>query len=385
MRVIYFIDSLARAGAEQSLVSLAPHYANRGVSLEVAYLHERPGLRDELEAAGGMAISLAGVGGRLGWIQRARRLVLERRPDLIHTTLFEADIAGRVAGWLTRVPIVSSLVNVSYGPEQLTAPQLAPWKVRCAQLLDAGTARQVARFHAVSGHIAEVMALRLRIPPGKIDVVPRGRDPRRLGTRAVDRRARARASIGVGVDTPLILAVARQEQQKGLDVLLEAVPRVLRHITSARVMIAGREGSQTPVLRSLVAQLGLRNSVTFLGARSDVPELLCGADAFVLPSRWEGMPGALLEAMALEVPIVASDLPTVREAVGDGEIARLVSPGDPHALASAIVATLADPAGSRAMARRARARFLDQFTIERVADQMVEFYERALGVSSIAV
>lgn len=379
MHVLYVIDSLAPGGAERSLAALAPRYAARGVALDVAYLKERPGVQGELVRAGATLFSLAGSGGRAGWVRRATRLVRRRRPDLVHTTLFEADIAGRVAASLAGVPVVSSLVNPEYGPEQLSDPRLSRWKVRGARLVDALTARRVARFHAITSYVADVMAGRLGLRRDRIDVVPRGRDPEELGRRSPERRAAARDGMGVGPETAVVLAAARHEHQKGLDVLLEAFPLVLREVPSARLVVAGREGNQTPLLRTAVERLGLAGAVRFLGVRDDVPDLLCAADVFVLPSRWEGLGSVLLEAMALEAPIVASDVPAVREVVGDGEEARLVPPERPDALASRIVATLADARGAADRARRARARFLQRYTIDRVADQMIAFYDRSVS------
>ena len=382
MRVLYLIDSLVAGGAERSLAAMAPHLVAGGLELEVATLHERPGVQDELTAAGVPLHALAGAGGRVGWVRRAQQLIRERRPDLVHTTLFEADLAGRVAAALCRVPVVTSLVNVAYGPEQhADLGRVAAAKLRAAQLADGLTARRVVRFHAISAHVADVMARRLRLPEGRIEVIPRGRDGSRLGTRHPDRRSRARARLGLEDGTPLVLAAARQEHQKGLDVLLEAVPGVLEGVPSARVVVAGRTGNQTPLLRSITSRLGLEPAVRFLGARDDLGELLCAADVFVVPSRWEGLGSVLLEAMALEAPIVASDLPAVREVVSDGTTALLTPPGEPGSLAAAIVATLADRAGAAARARSARARFLAEYTIDRVAERMLAFYDHARSLA----
>jgi glycosyltransferase involved in cell wall biosynthesis len=378
VHVLYVIDSLTPGGAERSLAALAPHLVSRGVMLDVAYLQQRQGLQRDLQKAGAELWCLAGRGGRLGWLWRVRRLAGERRPDLLHTTLFEADIAGRIAGWSSGMPVVSSLVNVAYGPEQ-AGRGVAGWKLRGAQMADAATARSVTRFHAVSRHVAEQMGQRLRIPQGRIDVVPRGRDPHLLGSRSPERRRAARAGLGLDPGIPLVLAAARHEAQKGLDTLVDAFAAVLGVLPNARLALAGREGGQTPRLHAMVERLGLGHAVRFLGARDDVPELLSGADVFVLPSRWEGLPGALLEAMALEAPIVASDLPMVREAVTDGLTARLVPVDQPAALAGAIVDVLGDRGGVADRAARARVAFLDRFTIERAADGMVELYRRAMS------
>ncbi len=377
MRVLCLIDSLLPGGAEQSLVAMAPHLAAAGISLEVATLHDHPGLQGELTAGGVKLSSLAGRGGRAGWAARATRLARLRRPDLIHTTLFEADIAGRAAGLMTRIPVVTSLVNAAYGAEQRAAPGLPRAKLAAAHGLDAVTARSVTRFHALTTWVAVSMGHRLGISPGRIDVIPRGRDPHLLGRRTGERRVRVRTTLGVDEGTPLVLALARQEHQKGLDVLLDALPALLVERPGAVVAIGGRAGNQTALLQRKVAELGLATTVRFLGARRDVGDLLAGADVFVMPSRWEGLGSVLLEAMALEVPIVASDLPPVREVVADH--ARLVPPSRPAPLAAALAEVLADPDAGGARAAAARLRFLERFTIEQVTTQMAAFYRRALG------
>ncbi|HEV2870858.1 MAG TPA: glycosyltransferase, partial [Actinomycetota bacterium] len=122
--------------------------------------------------------------------------------------------------------------------------------------------------------------------------------------------------------------------------------------------------------------------VGFLGPRDDVADLLAAADTVVIPSRWEGLSNVLIEAMALEAPVVASDLPTLHDAVADLDTARLVPPADPARLAAAILADLEDPASARLRAGRARERFLQHFTVDRVADQMLGFYDRALTRSA---
>jgi glycosyltransferase involved in cell wall biosynthesis len=379
LSVVYLIDSLVPGGAEISLFSMLPHLSSKNVKLEVACLHDRPGIKADLERAGTTVVSLSGGGGRAGWLRRALAYLRGRRPDLVHTTLFEADLIGRLAAGLARIPVVSSLVNVAYGPEHTKQSGLRLQRVLGARLADAATSRLVVRFHAISRHVAEVMSRRLWIPLERVDVVPRGRDPELLGTRTNSRRARARDVLGIGGDKPMVLAAARHERQKGLDILIESFPQVLRHLPDAQLLIAGREGNQTAALHSSVHRLGMDDVVCFMGARSDLPDLLCAADAFVLSSRWEGLGGVLLEAMALEAPIVATNLPAVAEVVADGVHARLVPPGSPEALAYSILEVLTDPADAAERARRARSRFIESFTVSKVTDQMVTFYERALG------
>jgi glycosyltransferase involved in cell wall biosynthesis len=180
----------------------------------------------------------------------------------------------------------------------------------------------------------------------------------------------------------VVLAVARQEPQKGLDILIKAFPIVLDRNPHARLFIAGREGRATATLAQLRADLRVEPYVHFLGERGDIADLLCAADAFVLPSRREGLPGSILEAMAMRAPVVASDLPTVREVVPDDRFAVLVRPEDPLELGKALTSVLADRAGATRRAVAARARFERQFDIAAVSRAMVSFYGRALTTES---
>jgi glycosyltransferase involved in cell wall biosynthesis len=379
VHVVYLIDSLIAGGAERSLAALAPHFRRLGVELDVAYLYADrdnvwlPALHD----AGAELFDLDGPQGRIGAIRRAARVISTRRPDAVHTTLFDADITGRIATMTSRVPVACSLVNAAYGPEQLADPALQAWKVRAAQLLDAVTARRVTRFHAVSTAVADDMSRRLHLRRDRVDVIPRGRDANELGVRSESRRAAARVSLGLSDGDQLVLAVGRHEFQKGFDVLLAAFEKLRGAFPKARLVIAGREGAATATLRSLITDLHLDASVELLGFRSDVPELLCAADVFASPSRWEGSPGGVLEAMALETPIAATDIPAVREVFGGEECGWRIPSDDVDSLAATLGEVLTERTGDRTAA--ARARFLERYTIEGVAGEMVRFYERVVS------
>jgi glycosyltransferase involved in cell wall biosynthesis len=378
VKILCLIDSLSPGGAESSLAALAPEYGRRGIQLDVGYLKERQGLHERFHEAGARLFSLA-AHGRVGWARAARRLIIERRPDLVHTTLFEADVAGRIGATTARVPVVSSLVNEEYGPEQFADPQLSTFKLRGAQLVDVLTARSVVRWHAITEHVARVMRVRLRLRGDRIDVVPRGRDPILLGTRTEERREQVRRSLGVSPETKLLVAAARQEHQKGLDVLLEAMTRVVREVSETRLLVAGREGNQTPTLHETMGRLDLRRTVDLLGPRADVADLLCAADVFVFPSRFEGLGSVLIEAMALEAPIVATALPAVVEILDAGEHALLVPTEQPALLAAALVDALSNVDAARTRAIAAHRRFLERYTIGAIADGMAAFYDRAIA------
>jgi glycosyltransferase involved in cell wall biosynthesis len=349
----------------------------RGVGVDIVTLFDRPGLTQEAIAGGARVTCVAGGGGRPGAALRVRRHLQRSRPDLVHTTLFEADLTGRVAAASLRIPVVSSLVNVAYGPEQRMTPGISRARLELARLLDAGTARLVRRFHAITEYVAEVMAARLYIPRDRIDVVPRGRDPGALGDRDVARARGARERLGVADDSPLLVSVARHEYQKGLDVLLQAVATVVTELPSLRVVVVGNSGNQTATLERIIEDNKLGNVVSLAGTRDDVPDVLAAADAFVLASRWEGQSGALLEAMAMRAPIIVSDLDVFHEVLGDGT-ATFFESGNANALAASICTTLSDRDAATARADAARTRFDGGYTLDASIDGMVAFIERAL-------
>ncbi len=342
------------------------------------HLHDRPGLQAALVDAGARVTFVGTRPRRLDWVRALTAITRARQPDLVHTTLFEADLCGRVAARLAGTSVVSSLVNEGYGASHLEDPELRRWKVRAAQVFDAATARLTPRMHAVSEFIADEMAGHLRYPRDRIDVVPRGRDPATLGRRLPERRAAARERLGVAPGRPLLLAVARQEHQKGLDVLLEAMVGVRRAVPDAELVVAGRVGAHSESLQRTVDRLGQGAAVRFLGARTDVGDLLSAADLFVLPSRREGSPGSVMEAMALEAPVVVSDIPMIREVV-DESCAVLVPPDAPDRLCEAIVESLRAPEEAAARAEVGYVRFVERFTIGAVAARMIEFYLRCAG------
>lgn len=373
MRVLHIIDSLQPGGAERSLAATAPELIKRGLDLHVAYLHERDGVGPELRRAGATLHDLSGNPGRLAWQRAGRKLVRDVAPHIVHTSLFESHQVGRVAARLNAVPVVSSLVGIQYGPEHLNNPQIRRLRLRTAQAADIATARLVRRFHAVSEHVATTMAKRLMLNRGRIDVIHRGRDPAALGERTEQRATAARSELGLE-EAELLLAVARHEHVKGLDRLIMAMPEVCSLLPTVKLLIAGSEGGATESLRRLVEDVGLDSRVHFLGARQDVSELMCAASALVLPSRSEGLPGTLIEAMLLELPIVADDLPAVHEVLGPSPPAQIVRADDCEALGGAIVRMIQTPPDVAPL----RSRALEKFSIESVADHTVTFYRRSV-------
>lgn len=379
MRVLYVIDSLINAGAETSLVHMAPGYRDLGMDLHVAFLKSRWHVAADLEAAGATLHPVALDQSRPRQLAALVRLIRQLNPDIVHTTLYEADVLGRTAARITRVPVVTTLANSSYSPRHFEQPGVSPLKLRLAQAVDVTTARFAAGFHAVSGAVASDMSPRLRLDPNKVVVIPRARRRDLLGEPSDERRHRVREMLRVGDDQQLVVAVARHEYQKGLDVLVEATALLRERQPGLAVVVAGREGRATEALTAAIRHRGLDDVVRLLGARNDVADIIVAGDVVAVPSRWEGLPGAVLEAMALERPVVASDIPMVREAIGEHAYA-LVPVDDPSALSCQLGRCLAD-IGRAETARAARRAFAARYTPDAVAAQLRGVYREVAALA----
>jgi glycosyltransferase involved in cell wall biosynthesis len=373
VRVLHVINGLGTGGAERSLAELLPFFVESGISPVVACTHLRTaGVQRQVQDLG-IEVHVLQGSSLPGRTSALARLVRRLRPAVVHTTIFESDVMGRLAAAGTGIPVLTSLVNTSYDAVRTLDPRVRPARLRWVKTIDAFTARHFTTwFHAISEAVKASAVAELRIPADRVTVITRGRDPRRMGEPGPDRRARARRHLGLGDADEVIVNVGRQEFQKGQEYLLEAADQVLRRRPAARFLIVGREGNATPELKTLHARLPTRDRISFLGHRDDVPELLCASDVFAFPSLFEGLGGALLEAMALGVPIVASRVPAVQEVLEDGMNGLLVEPRSASALADGVSTLLENAELRGAYARRARSAFVDRYTLDRIGARMVD-------------
>ena len=375
MRVLFVITSLGAGGTERSTALLLPHLRELGVESTVACLVHRDEGDEQRVIDDGFDVRILRSRRFATRVLELRRLVREVQPAVVHTAVFDADQAGRVAAVGTGVPVLGSLVNTPYVAERLADPNVARWKLAAVRAIDSGTARTMGtHFHAVTEGVAVDAVHSLRIHRDRVTVVERGRDPDALGRRTPARRAASRAELGIGPEAEVILAVGREEYQKGHVHLIDALAKLAPSRPDAIVLIAGRSGNASLAIDDAVRRSGLADRVRRLGHRDDVADLLCAADVFALPSLYEGTAGAAIEALALETPIVSSDLAGTRDVLIDGESARLVPVGDPAALAEALAATLDDPSGRAGQVAKGRALFDERFTLSRSAERMAELY-----------
>jgi glycosyltransferase involved in cell wall biosynthesis len=276
------------------------------------------------------------------------RWCTDRNITVLHTVDLPSNIFGQPAAALARVPVRIANrreVNPGRAIHELIAQRLG---YACAHRIVANCGAAAARLR------------REGVPSRKISVVPNG----------VDLEACvARGPISV---VRRVAMVANLRREKGHDVLLQAAAIVVGQFPDARFDLVGA-GPEQAALRAQADTLGLGNAVSFLGHCEDVPARLAAADLFVLPSRSEAFPNAVLEAMAIGLPTVASSVGGLLEVIEHGRTGVLVPPGDPVALAGEISRLMADPAHAAQLGAAARAHALT-FSFTRMVAAFEQIY-----------
>lgn len=388
MRVLQVIPGLgAGGGAERSSADVAGALVAAGVELHVAVLTDRRALVEDAVAAGVTVHDLSSHTTMWARSSAIRTLVAEIEPDFVHATLYEASVPAQIAAIrqhasrrrASTVPILVTWANTSYDRahlEEVTTGRRrasAAMRLRAVQAIDATLSHlSGSHFHAVTQGVATVNARSLRVRASRVHVAERGRDPDRFpdveGIRPPPGDLRA---LGVPPGARLVVAVGRQEPQKGYDLLFDAFDEVAAADDAAWLLIAGREGGATADLLARRRSLRHGDRVLLLGHRDDVAALLAAADVVVCASRREGAAGALIEAMACGRPIVAVPLAGLAGVLADG-IDALIVPRD--RLGTAISELLRDPVRAERLGRAARAVFDARFTTDRAARALLEVY-----------
>jgi glycosyltransferase involved in cell wall biosynthesis len=380
VRILFVIDSLGAGGTERSTAALLPALRDLGHHVSVATLYEA-GVGDE-ESVRALGFVVRPLAGRsyVARVRELRRRIVEFRPDIVHTALFDSDLVGRVAAWRTGAIVVSSWVNTPYDELRRRTLGRLRWKVTLAQALDAVTTHLcTVHVHAVSRGVAEANERALRINPDRVTVVERGRDPAVLGEWSVARRAAVRARLEIPAAATVVLAVGRQEQQKNHVDLVRAIDRLVDEMPSLLLLIAGRAGNATAALHECLDRHPRAAAVTtLLGHRLDVPDLLTAADVLAIPSIYEGTAGAAIEAMALRCPVVCTAVPGVAGILEHGRNALLVHPADPDALAAGLRQAVLDRDLADSLRDAGQRDFDARFTVGMAAQLMEQLYTAVL-------
>jgi glycosyltransferase involved in cell wall biosynthesis len=334
--------------------------------LAVACLYGSDGsIADEIRALGIPVLDL-GMTSKWRWdaLTKLYRLLRRERPTILHTWMFHANIPGRVLGRLAGVPIIIS--------SERTMGMESCWRYSINRMTNRWTDRVVC----VSQQVADFVVNHIGIPKDKIVVIPNSTiipDLERLPS-----KRQARTGLGLPLDRVLVGTVARLDPVKRLDVLL----RALTSLPDTYAVIVGG-GPERAGLAALSEDLRLTDRVHFAGQQENVWPWLAALDVFALSSDWEGMPNALLEAMAAGLPAIATAVGGTPEVVVDGVTGLLVPPHDPTALAEAIRRLLDDPNLGQRMGQAGRERVLQHFSVEQMVERTQTLYEQLLDAKGL--
>jgi len=348
IRVLQLIDTLGNGGAEALLVTFAAGLDRQRFDLHLISLRQNTEKR-LLGQVRALGVPVTQLHQRNAYdipaLLEIVRYIRRHRIDIIHTHLLAADIMGRLAGWLTGHPVVSTIHNNRTDLDE--EPRRRQW-------LERWTARLMTRrLVVVSELLREEITGWFGLPPDRVITIANGVDTERFRRGPDFDRAAMRRAL-TGGDYPLITNVARLMPQKAQHHLIAAAQIVLAACPDARFVLVG-EGPLRPDLEAQAAALGLRDRVIFAGFRPDVPDILAASDVFVLSSLWEGMPVALLEAMAAGCAAVATGVGGVSQVLRHEVTGLVVPPADPPALAAALIRLCRDPALTRQLGQAGHA------------------------------
>jgi glycosyltransferase involved in cell wall biosynthesis len=376
IRVFHLITGLEVGGAERSLLEVLPRLAGERFRHSIWSLTTMGPVAAPLQHLG-LPVQALGFHTRNPLPAVARLLVALRRerPTILHAHMTHASIAARVVSRVVRPPVVICA-------ERASGVWKPTWLVRLERL----TGGWADWYTAVSSSVADSLMKHQSVPAERISVIRNGvAVPEAV---SAERRLAVRASLGVETQETLVLSVGRVVPAKGYEHLIKAIPPVAARVPAVRFLVAGdtarsKYADYRARLSRIAETQGVSGRIKFLGVRSDVGDLLASADLFVMSSIWEGLPNALLEAMAAGVPAVTTDVDGAGEVGRMARAAVLVPAEDPKALAGGILRLLENPAEAQERAANGLDLVRSEFTWDKTALATRALYEDLLQAKGI--
>jgi glycosyltransferase involved in cell wall biosynthesis len=355
VRVVHVHRIRGIGGSERHLLTLLPALAARGVDVSFVGLDDPAGVLEpfygELTVPFERLAAPRDLDPTLAY--RLARTLLSFRPDIVHTHLVHADVYGALAPG-TRI------VSTKHNPD--------PFRAGPFRFAERALTWRASRVIAISEAVKRFSVEQVGLPAEKVEVVHYG----------LDELPQAWAeNPPLELGRPLLLAVCRLEEQKGLETAL----RALADLPDATLLVLG-EGPDRPALESLASSLGVRDRVLLPGRVGDVAPLYARADVVIHPARWEGFGLAMLEAMLAARPVVAARAGSAPELVEDGRTGVLVPVDDAGALAGAVSSLLADPDRGEEMGRAGLERARAEFSVARMAERTMALYQSLVRESA---
>lgn len=368
------ISDLEFGGAQRQVVELCNNMDRKRWDLHVCSLSNYVPLAESLRERNGRFHQVLRKS-RFDWtvVPRLARLMRQIDAQVMHCFLFDAEIAGRLAGRLTRRPVIGSERNTNYAVKRLDylVYRMTGW----AQKLTIANSSAGADFNSRT----------FSLPRSRYRVVHNGVDTERFRPQGADL---LRRELGIHLDELVVGMFGSFKPQKNHSLLLKAAKVVLEKFPRTRFMFVGDElhqGGSGSVefktgIQKLVDELGIRERCLFIGNRSDVERYYPVCDLTALPSLFEGTPNVALESMASGVPVVATNVSDNSYVIPDGKAGFIVPSGDEVALADRLMRLLGNEALRKELGRNARAWVMSEFTGKRLAEKTADVYDEAVGL-----
>ncbi|MBN1306072.1 MAG: glycosyltransferase family 4 protein [Anaerolineales bacterium] len=367
-KILLLGTQMTVGGAQRVLLDQAAWFHRQGHQVVAAFFYDKDHLHDSWQAVSDFPIvNLQAFVAREGKLSQARSLLKgmtrlwtlmkEHRFDVIETFTHDSNMLAIPLAWLARVPVrlPTHHGHIEGSPkwrETLHARMVNSRLASALVCVSEGSRRN---------------ALEEGVKADKIRVIPNGIG---LSTPNPEKVSRLREEFGLA-NRKLLLTVGRLVHQKAQEVLIEAMPAILAGHADLLLVIAG-EGHKRQKFEALVTQFDLGEQIKLPGNRDDITELLALTDIFVLPSRWEGLPMALLEAMGSGLPVVATAVEGTRDVITDGEQGILIPPEDRELLAQAIIHLLKDETLRQELGESARQLVQERYTTDRMCAQYLQ-------------
>lgn len=376
LSILLLGTQMATGGAQKVLLDQARWFHQRGHKVFAVFFYDKEGLQPSWQTLSDFpVINLkAFQKGRAGIVNGVFlvkglfslwRLLRREKIDVIETFTHDSNLLALPIAWLARVPVrIATHHGVIEG--------FPRWRERLHTWL---VNHNIAHSLVTVSEKTRQIALAEGVKSERISVIQNGISPVTFESGS---RLAVRQEAGIGADDLFLLAVGRLVYQKAHAVLVSAMPAVLQEFQNAKVGICG-DGVLRRDLETQIASLGLEGSVKLFGQQNHVAKFLSCADVFVLPSRWEGLPIALLEAMSAGLPVIATKVEGVDEVVVEGVHGLFAPVDDADALAQVILQLLRDPEMRARMAVAAKQRVNEMYSLDRMGAQYLDLMLRLLA------
>ncbi len=360
------MSRLPVGGVENQLVSVLRKYDRKRLTPLVCSLSDKGEIGKEIEDMGVEIFCLNKLKHKFDWtiVKDLYSFIKQKDIKIVRTHQYHANFYGRLAARIANVPCIVASVHNIYTRDR---------KIH-RRIINRFLAGSTDKIIAVSESVKKDLLKYDGIPGVKVKVICNGVDINKF---ASIKETRIREELGIPPEFTVIGTIGRLTLQKGQKYLLEAVSKLKDSNHKFVLLIAG-DGILKTELQNYSRELGIYDSVRFLGTRRDVPEILSAIDIFVLPSLWEGLGNALIEAMASGKAIITTDIPPIREVVNSEKVGILVPVKNSGAIASAIKLLLHDQALARRIGRAAMEKVSLSFNIDNTVNSYENLFEDIL-------